>query len=208
MLIHYEFLKFVATLMGIEVRPKLGKRENRKRINPQNKLKSLLLNEKSIDKSRIEVHAKVVFQEYKRIYWRDPCPAPLQDLFLSTMLEMFDQSAVLPSVIEFSDKVFRIWINSELHLRMFINFCQMMANDNRQYILCGLAVTIQKLEINDTAVLEGLLDSILSCHSISFHRYYYYYNNNNNNYYYYLLLYIIYTRKIPSAKLKMYRHKK
>ena len=169
-LIHYELLKFIATLMGIEIRPKLDKRENRKKISPQNKLKSLLLSEKSIDESRIEVHAKVVFQEYKRIYWGDPCPAPLQELFLSTMFELFDQSAVLPAFIEFSDKVFRVWINSELHLRMFINFCQMMANDNRRYILCGLDVTIERLGINDAALLQGLLDSILSCYRISFHR--------------------------------------
>eukprot|EP00112_Aurelia_sp_Birch-Aquarium-sp1_P001403 Seg115.3 transcript_id=Seg115.3/GoldUCD/mRNA.D3Y31 product="hypothetical protein" protein_id=Seg115.3/GoldUCD/D3Y31 len=156
--------------MGVELKPKCDKRESRKKLDPQNRLKLLLINEKSIDESRIEMHAKVVYQEYKRINWIYPCPAPLLDLYLSTMFEMFDDSAALPSFIDFSDEIFRIWITSELHLRMFIYFCQMMSNDSRQYLLRGLVVTIKRVEIKDAVILEGLLDAILSCHTISFRR--------------------------------------
>eukprot|EP00112_Aurelia_sp_Birch-Aquarium-sp1_P023867 Seg7299.1 transcript_id=Seg7299.1/GoldUCD/mRNA.D3Y31 product="NACHT LRR and PYD domains-containing protein 2" protein_id=Seg7299.1/GoldUCD/D3Y31 len=163
-----EVLKFMSGLFGVKVKLRRDRRHSRKQREPQKKLKSLILGDTKIEDQRVEEHARLVFGAFKQNEWKYPSPAPLLDLFLSTMFEMFDQSAAMPSFINFGDKPFPMHIITNAHLKMFIHFFHSLPNAYKQQKLCQLDVSIKFLKLEDNSVLESLINSVLACNSITF----------------------------------------
>eukprot|EP00112_Aurelia_sp_Birch-Aquarium-sp1_P017174 Seg3961.2 transcript_id=Seg3961.2/GoldUCD/mRNA.D3Y31 product="NACHT LRR and PYD domains-containing protein 12" protein_id=Seg3961.2/GoldUCD/D3Y31 len=166
----FEVLKFMSGLIGVGVKPKRDRRHSGKQRKPQKKLKSLILGDTRIEDQRVQEHARLVFDKFKleQMDWECPAPNPLLDLFLSTMFEMFDQSAAMPSFISFKDKPFPMHIITNTHLQMFIHFCRSLPNARNRQKLRLLDVSIKFLKLEDNSVLESLINSVLACNSITF----------------------------------------
>ena len=157
----FEVLKFMSGLIAVG-------RHGEKNMKPQKKLRSLLLGDTRIKDERVRVHAMHVFDAFKQMEWIYPSPTPLLDLFLSTMVEMFDQTSAVPSFISFEDKPFPMHITTNAHLQMFIHFCRSMSYASNGQKLRRLDVAIKFLNLEENWVLEGLIDSVVACHSVTF----------------------------------------